>query len=368
MDFSKSIPVFRIFGIQVNLDFSWFVVFFLITYTLAEYFYPYFYPGYSFIIYLLFGAISAIFLFLSVLLHELAHSLVALHYGLPVKNINLFIFGGVAMIEEEAPSPKIEFLIAIAGPICSFILGILFFGIAYFYPENDIFNGLINYLMYVNFAIAFFNLIPAFPLDGGRILRAIIWAKKDIITATKVSAFTGKAFAYFLMLLGALSVIKGSFINAIWYFFLGWFLKNAAEVSYEQTKLSVILSQYKVEQFMQTLKPLLYSDTIYTLMTVYYPFYRISTYPVIGNDGKIYIVSVKDASQIPQHLWSETSVMSIARPLTVYVSPYDTLMRAFKLMNKYNLNEIPVIYNNAVLGVLKRSSIEAVLERYIEKE
>ncbi len=368
MEFAKSIPLFRVFGIQVNLDYSWFIVFFLITYTLAEYFYPYYYPNHSFLTYLFFGAISAILLFVSVLLHELAHSLVAKHYGIPVKNINLFIFGGVAMIEEEAPSPKVEFLIAIAGPICSFILGTIFFLLAYFYPQDDLLNGLINYLMYVNFAIALFNLVPAFPLDGGRILRSIIWAKKDIITATKVSAFTGKAFAYFLMLLGALSVLQGSLINAVWYFFLGWFLKNAAEVSYEQTKLSVILSQYKVERFMRTIKPLLYNDTIYTLMTYYYPFYRSNIFPVIGNDGNIYVVSVKDAMKIPQHLWEKTSVMEIAKPLKVYVSPYDSLFKALKLMNKYQLDELPVIYNNAVLGIIRRVDIENLLEKYLTEE
>lgn len=368
MDFAKSIPLFRVFGIQVNLDYSWFIVFFLITYTLAEYFYPYYYPNHSFLTYLFFGAISAILLFVSVLLHELAHSLVAKHYGIPVKNINLFIFGGVAMIEEEAPSPKVEFLIAIAGPLCSFFLGMTFFLLAYFYPEDNLFNGLINYLMYVNFAIAFFNLVPAFPLDGGRILRSIIWAKKDLITATKVSAFTGKAFAYFLMLLGVLSIVQGSFINAVWYFFLGWFLKNASEASYEQTKLSVILSQYKVEQFMRTLKPLLFSDTIYTLMTHYYPFYKSNIFPVIGNDGKIYTVSIKDAMSVPQTLWETTSVMEIAKPLQAYVSPYDSLFKALKIMNKYGLDELPVIYNNAVLGIIRRIDIENLLERYLAEE
>ncbi len=368
MNFSKSIPIFKVFDIQINLDYSWFFVFILITYTLAEYFYPYYYPGHSVLTYLFFGAISTILLFVSVLLHELAHSLVAKHYGIPVKNINLFIFGGVAMIEEEAPDPKVEFLIAIAGPICSFLLGSFFFLIAYFYPEDNLFNGLINYLMIVNFAIAFFNLVPAFPLDGGRILRSIIWAKKDLITATKVSTFTGKAFAYFLMLLGLLSLVQGSFINAVWYIFLGWFLKNAAEVSYEQTKLSVILSQYKVEMFMRTIKPLLYTDTVYTLMTSYYPFYRFSIYPVIGDDGKIYIVHIKDAMKIPQSLWETTSIMKIAKPLKVYVSPYESLYKALKLMNRYNLDELPVIYGNTVLGIIRRIEIEHILEKYLSQE
>ncbi len=368
MDLSRPIPLFRVFGIQVNLDYSWFIIFFLLSYTLAEEYYSYYYPGYSTFIYWLFGALSTILLFTSVLLHELAHSLVARRFGLNVSNIDLFIFGGVAMIEEEAPSPKAEFFIAIAGPICSFILALIFFILGFLYPYDDLIYGLISYLFYINLAIALFNLIPAFPLDGGRILRALIWTKKDIITATKVSSFTGKAFAYFLMLLGVLSLIKQEFINAVWYFLLGWFLKSAAQISYEQTKISAVLSKYKVESLMQTLRPLLYSDTIHTLMTMYYPFYKAKTYPVIGNDGKIYIVSVEDAAQIPQHLWNETSVMEIARPLTFYVSPYDTLYRAMKIMAKHNLDEIPVIYNNTVLGIIKSSSIEALWEKHFEGE
>jgi len=368
MEFSKPIPLFKVLGIQINLDFSWFIVFFLISYTLAEYFYPYFYPEHSLLIYWFMGAISAILLFASVLLHELSHSVVAIKHGLPVKNINLFIFGGIAMIEEEAPSPKAEFLIAVAGPICSFVLGLFFFTLAYFYPGDDLFNGLINYLIYVNFALAFFNLIPAFPLDGGRILRSIIWHKKDLLTATQISSFTGKAFAYFLMLLGFLSLIKGSFLNAVWYAFLGFFLKNAAETSFQQTKLSVILSRYKVEMFMQTVKPLLSSDTIYTLMTVYYPFYRSSIYPVIGNDGKIYIVDVRDISQIPQTKWPEISVIQIAKPVEAYVSPYDTLYKALRIMNRYGLNELPVIYKNTVLGIIKRQIIESIVEKYMLEE
>ncbi len=368
MSLVKPLPIWRIFGIQINIDFSWFIIFFLLTYTLAEYFYPYFYPGHSFFSYIFFGAVSAVLLFVSVLLHELSHSLVAIKYGLAVKEINLFVFGGIAMIEDEPPSPKAEFLIAIAGPICSFILSLFFFLIAYFYPSDDLFNGLINYLMYANFAIAVFNLVPAFPLDGGRILRAFIWSKKDLLTATKITAFTGKAFGYFLMLLGFLSIVKGSFISAAWYFFLGIFIKFAAESSFQQTKISAVLSQYKVEMFMQTMKPLLYNDTVYTLMTTYYPFYRVSVYPVIGQDGKIYIVDVNDALKVPQVSWQSTYVIQIAKPLTVYVSPYDTLTKAYKIMNKYGLDELPVIYKNTVLGVIKRQSIETVLERFMIEE
>ncbi|WP_456392326.1 site-2 protease family protein [Persephonella sp.] len=364
----RSIPLFRIFGIQVNLDFSWFIVFFLISFTLAEYFFPHYYPGHSFIVYWLVGAVSAILLFASVLLHELSHSLVAMKFGIPVKEIDLFIFGGVAMIEEEAPSPKVEFLVAAAGPVCSFTLAFLFFILALIYPVDDLVNGIINYLMLVNFALGAFNLVPAFPLDGGRILRAIIWAKKDLLTATKISSWTGTAFAYVLMLFGILSVIQGNLLNAMWYGLLGLFLRNASKMSYEQTKLSVILSGYRVEQFMHTVKPVLPDETVADFMMYYYPVYRAEIYPVIGPDGRLYILDVRRLKEIPQTQWAVTKVIDVAQPMEVYVSPYDTLLKAIKLMNRYQMDQLPVVYGNTVLGVIKRDVIEALLERYYLQE
>ena len=364
----KSIPLFKIYGIQVNLDYSWFIVFFLISFTLAEYFFPSYYPGYSFVVYWFVGAISAVLLFGSVLLHELSHSLVAMRFNIPVREIDLFIFGGVAMIEEEAPSPKIEFLIAIAGPLCSFTLAFFFFILAVIYPQDDLFNGIINYLMYVNTALALFNLIPAFPLDGGRILRAIIWSKKDILTATKVSSWTGTAFAYTLMLFGILSVLQGNLLNAMWYGLLGLFLKNASKLSYEQTKLAVILSKYRVEQFMNTLKPILPDETVADFMLYYYPVFKTEVFPVIGADGNIYTLFLDDIKKIPQSQWNKIKVHQVAHPMEVSVSPYDSLLKVIKLMNRYQIDQIPVVYANTVLGIIKRDVIEALLERYFVQE
>jgi len=364
----NTIPLFKVFGIQINLDYSWFVVFLLITVTLAAGYFPHAYPGLNTFLYWIAGAISAVLLFASVLLHELSHSLVALHYGIPVKEINLFIFGGVALIEEEAPSPKIEFQIAIAGPICSFILGTIFLIIAYFYPQDDLLNGIINYLMIVNYIVAFFNLVPAFPLDGGRILRAIIWAKKDLLTATKISSMTGTAFAYFLILLGILSLIEGSFINALWYGLIGLFLKQASKSSYEQTKLTIILSKYKVQNFLQTMKPIFPDETLYTVMTQYFPFYHTKTLPVLGTDGKFYIVDIEDIKSIPQSEWDRIKVIEIAKPIEVYVSPFDSLVKALTIMKNFDLEELPVIYENTFLGIIKRSTIETLLANYMLQE
>ncbi len=361
--FAKTIPLFRLFGIQINLDYSWFLIFFLITYVLAFGYFPYAYPGYSSLIYVVAGAFSAILLFASVLLHELAHSLVARRFGLSVREIDLFIFGGVAMIEEEAPDPKAEFLIAIAGPIASLFIGLFFFLIALIYPVDDIFNGIINYLMIVNFIIALFNLIPAFPLDGGRILRAILWAKKDLLTATRISAKTGTYFAYFLIFIGILSAIRGQLLNGIWYGLIGFFLKQASERSYQQTKISYILSKYRVQNFLITVKPLLANQTLYEVFTYYYPFYHLHIYPVIGEDGKIYVLNISKFKNIPQEKLMNIKVGDVAEPLKVYVSPFDNLTKALRLMNKYNLDELPVIYENTVLGIIKRITIESILER-----
>ncbi len=358
MKFSP-IPLFRVFGIQINLDYSWFIVFLLITFTLAEYFYPYFYPNYSAIIYWLFGAISAILLFASVLLHELSHSLVALKFGIPVKEINLFIFGGVAMIEEEAHSPKEEFLIAIAGPLMSFSLGIFFLILVLLYPVDDIFNGLINYLMYVNFIIGFFNLIPAFPLDGGRILRSILWRKKDLLTATKITSTLGKYFGYFLIFIGILYIIQGNFVNGGWSILLGMFITQAAKVSYEESKLSYVLSKYKVEQFMTTLKPLFYNSPVNELIDFYQPFYHINYFPVIGKDGRFYIVDINEIKN------KEGTLEKYLEDIKCFVSPYDSLFKALKIMNKCNMDELPVIYKNTFLGIIKRSQIENLLENML---
>jgi len=364
---SKPIKLFNIFGIPVRLDPSWFIVFILLTITLGFGYYKYNYPNHNVLIYLFWGVVSSIFLFVSVLLHELAHSLVAIKFKIPVREIVLFIFGGVAMMEDEAPSPKAEFAVAIAGPIMSFFLGIVFFFLALFYPTDNLLNGFLNYLMFVNIMLGIFNLIPAFPLDGGRILRAILWAKKDILFATKVSSLTGKLFAGLLVLIGIVNLFKSNFVAFIWYVLLGTFLYQASRESYETTKLNVILSRYRVENVMEIVKPLLPEHTILDYMNEYYPIYKTSTYPLIGEDGRFYYIDIRDIRQIPFTEWEFIKVKDIAKPVEFYVEPFDRLTKAFRLMMKYNLDELPVIYKQTLLGILRRSRIENIIEREYRK-
>ncbi len=364
--FLKTIPLFRIFGIQINLDYSWFIIFFLITIALAEGYYSHVYQGYPHVVYWIAGAVSAVLLFASVLLHELSHSLVARKRGLSVKEIDLFIFGGVAMIEEEAPDPKSEFLIAIAGPIASFLIGLFFFLIAYYYPYDDLFNGIVNYLMIVNFILGFFNLIPAFPLDGGRVLRAIIWSKKDIITATKVSSQSGVLFAYFLIAVGIFYIFSGN-LNGLWYMLLGLFIRQAAKRGFEQTLLYSVLSKYRVQNFLVTVKPLFPDQSLSDIFNYYYPFYHLRIYPVLSNDGSIKIVDISKYKNLSPEEMERIKISEVAEDLKAYVSPFDNLATAIKVMNRYGIDELPVIYANTVLGIIKRATIESIVERELSE-
>ena len=358
----RPIKLFNIFGIPIKLDKSWFIVFLLLTITLTFGYYKINYPDHNILVYLFWGVVSSIFLFISVLLHELAHSVVAKSFKIPVREIILFIFGGVAMMEDEAPSPKAEFTVAIAGPIMSFFLGITFGLLAYIYPTDDLLNGFLNYLMAINFMIAIFNLVPAFPLDGGRILRSIIWAKKNILVATKISSLSGKIFAGVLIFFGIISLFKGNFISFVWYILLGGFLYQASVESYETTKLNVILSRYKVENLIEVIKPLLPNQTILEYMNEYYPVYKTSIYPLIGDDGKFYYISIDDIRKIPFTKWEYIKVIDIAKPIKVYVEPFDKLTKAYKLMINHNLDELPVIYKQTLLGIIRRSRIEYIIQ------
>ncbi len=355
----KKIPLFKIFGIQINLDFSWFIVFFLITFTFATGFFPYQYPGYNPILYWIVSAVAAVLLFVSVLLHELGHSLVARRFGIPVKEIDLFIFGGVAMIEEEAHSPKEEFLIAIAGPIVSIILGFFFLILAWFYPKDDLINGLINYLMYANFLIGVFNLIPAFPLDGGRILRAFLWQKTgDLLKATKFASDAGKLFGIFLAILGFFYIIAGSFINGVWLILIGFFVYNAAINNFEASKFRLYLSRYKVENFMEPIKPVFHDTPVGEILSKHYPTQKTEHFVVIGKDGKFHVVDVK---KLKDATFLEP-VGKYAEEVKCYVSPFDNLYKAYSLMVKCNRKELLVIYKNTLLGIIRQNSFKHLLE------
>lgn len=225
----------RVFGIPVGLDSSWFFVFGLLTWVLADNYYPAEFFNWPPVWYWVMGAVTALCYFASILLHEIGHSVVALLYRIRVRNITLFMYGGVAQIEGDSPSASAEFLIAIAGPLVSFILAFVCYMLLRVFPNTPLLLALVEYLAYINLVLGLFNLIPGYPLDGGRVLRSIVWAiTGDLRRATFVAAKVGQSFAYIFILIGFWKIFSGNIGGGLWIIFLGWFLKNAATDQLQQ--------------------------------------------------------------------------------------------------------------------------------------
>ena len=251
----RQIRLFSLFGFEVKLDLSWLLLGLLIGWSLGAGLFPQRYPGLSPTVYTWMGVSVAIAVFFSIVFHEFSHSIVARYFGMPIRGITLFIFGGVAEMEREPPGPKSEFLMAIAGPIASFLLAWLFwvlerFGTAASWPVPV--TGVCHTIWVINLSVAVFNLVPAFPLDGGRVLRAALWHfKRNLRTATFVSSRIGRAFGMLLMLLGIVSFIGGNPIGGMWLFLIGLFVRGAAESSYQQMIVSEVIRDKPVSEFMR---------------------------------------------------------------------------------------------------------------------
>ncbi|MFQ5799880.1 MAG: site-2 protease family protein, partial [Bacteroidota bacterium] len=236
--FGKRIPLFKLFGFSVCIDASWFILAIFITWSLANWLFPDHFHGLPTATYWWMGVAGASGLFASIVFHEFCHSIIARRYGLPMKGITLFIFGGVAEMADEPESPKAEFLMAIAGPISSVVLatGLLFLYVVGKHAAwSEPINGVLWYLWFINYVLAGFNLLPAFPLDGGRVLRSILWAiKGNLRWATRIASRLGSGFGLFLIIMGAINVFKGSVPGGIWLFLIGMFIRNASQMSYRQ--------------------------------------------------------------------------------------------------------------------------------------
>ena len=246
-----AIPVGRILGIPIDLDPSWFLVFALLTWTLAVGYYPAEFKDWPVMEYWIVGAITACCLYGSVLLHELGHSVVARRYGIPVRRITLFIFGGVAQIASEPPSPRAEFWVAIAGPVVSILLATGFHLAEPALPSGSALLALAKYLAYINGVLVLFNLIPGFPLDGGRIFRALVWGfTRNLRRATVVAGNVGRFIGFLFILTGVWKILGGNLINGMWIAFIGWFLESAALAQIQLQTVHALLAGHTVAESM----------------------------------------------------------------------------------------------------------------------
>jgi Zn-dependent protease len=296
---TKRFKIFDLLGFPVYLDLSWFVAAVLIAWSLAANLFPRQVEDLTRNTYWLMGIAGAIGLFACILAHELGHAVIARRFHMPIRGITLFIFGGVAELSKEPPSAKAEFFVAIAGPIVSVVISMACFAIVAFQGTwlPDPVNAVVWYLAMINAILVIFNLIPAFPLDGGRVLRSFLWhLKNDLRWATRISSSIGSAFGTALMLFAVLSLLSDNLLGAIWQFLIGMLLKNAAQMSYQQVLIRRALEGEPVSRFMNpnviSVEP---SLTVESLVDDYVYRHHHKMYPVIENDRVVGCVTTRFA-------------------------------------------------------------------------
>lgn len=366
--FGKGIRVTKIFGIEIWVDYSWLIIFALVAWSLASSYFPHEYPGLGVTPYWIMGAVSAVLLFVCVLLHELSHSYIARKSGIVVPRITLFIFGGVAQISEEPRSAKMEFNIAIAGPICSFILGVIFWILSKtgYASSHKGFLAISEYLAFINIALVIFNMIPGFPLDGGRILRAYLWNKwQDIKKATYTVSRIGSAFGIGLMLLGLVNFFLGNLIGGIWFVFIGMFLNQAAKSGYQMTVFKDVLSGVRVKDVM-TPNVVSVSDslTLSDLVQNYFYHHLFVSFPVVSGGGELIgMISVSQVKNVPKDIWHEKRVGDIMMKASEIqaISPEEEALSALNLLMRNELGRLPVVERNKLVGIITRRDIMTLL-------
>ncbi|MGH7545372.1 MAG: M50 family metallopeptidase [Gemmatimonadota bacterium] len=356
--FGRRFELFRLFGIAIRVDVSWFIIAILITWSLAQAF-PRFYSGLSPATYWGMAASGALGLFASILLHECSHALAARRFGVPIRGITLFIFGGVAEMEDEPQNPKAEFVVAIAGPIVSILIGLLgLFGWAVARSAGwpTPIEGVLGYLGLINGVLVAFNLVPAFPLDGGRVLRSALWHWKGSLRwATRIASQIGSGFGFVLIGLGVFWVLRGDFIGGMWWFLIGLFLRNAAQMGYQQVLMRRALEGEVVRHFMKTDPVVISPDIpIARLVEDYVYRHHHKMFPVVDGDRLLGYVTTRDVKEVPREEWAQRMVRDIVEPATTEntVGPDADALRALATMSRTGASRLLVVEDGRLLGVL----------------
>jgi Zn-dependent protease/CBS domain-containing protein len=361
----QSISLGRILGIPIGLDYSWFLIFFLLTWMLAGSYYPAEFPGWSPGLYWLVGAVTAIMLFASVLAHELGHSIVAVRYGIPVRRITLFIFGGVAELSDEPRKAVIEFWIAVAGPFVSLFLAVSFGVLAPLFAGVETIHALLRYLAFINGALVVFNLIPGFPLDGGRIFRAFLWAVTgNFRRATLIAAYGGRLIAFLFIIGGVWLIFTGNFLNGIWMAFIGWFLDNAASAQIQYVQVRGALSGYTVANAMiQDYGAIPDYLTLQELVDSFILGNGQRSFVVKDTQGPVGLLTVHQVKDFSRQQWPQTPVVEAMIPLErmLSVRPETPLWTALSLMDRKGVNQLPVVMDGRIIGMLSRDGIISFL-------
>jgi Zn-dependent protease len=358
--FGPRFKLFKLFGFQVNVDLSWTVVFVLLSWTFAVNWFPQARPGLGTGTYWAMGVVTALLMFLSIVLHEVSHAMVARRFGLPIRGITLFIFGGVAEMTEEPPTAKSEFLVAIAGPIASIVIGgfclaLWAAGQVGGWPGPVV--SIAGVLAWINVTLVIFNMVPAFPLDGGRVLRSVLWQwKGNLRWATRVTSGIGSAFGTALIIFGVVNFIatRGDFSGA-WMALVGFFLRNAARLSYQQLLLRTALEGEPVARFMKT-DPVTVPRhlSVRELVDDYFLRHTHKLYPVVEGDRLVGCVTTADIKRLPREEWDRQTVGAIAQRQCEEntIAPTTDAMAALAAMSRGRASRLMVVDGDRLVGIL----------------
>lgn len=358
------IPLGRIFGIPIYLHTSWFIIFFLITLSLATQFTSE-HPGWSRQEHWLLGLITSVLFFASVVFHELSHSVVARHYKIPVQSITLFVFGGLSRISRDPSEAKQEFSVAIAGPLSSLLLAGCFWLVWRYVSAGDMVHAAARWLAEINLALALFNLVPGFPLDGGRVLRGLVWGITGNFTrATQIASNAGKIFAYLMIGVGIWQALNGNWVGGLWLAFIGWFLLSAAQESYAIVAVRNMLRGVRAEDIMTTDVPTVPRDM--SIEEYVQDVLRTGRrcHVVMAGDKPVGLITLAAARSVPRDEWSNQSVQAVTLPVDkiLWASPEEPALGVLQRMQNQDVNQMPVISENHIVGMISRDTILRVLQ------
>ena len=357
----STISLGRILGIPIGVDYSWFLIFALLTWSLATSYFPVEFANWPVAQYWIVGAVTVIFMFGSVVLHELGHSVVALRYKIPVRSITLFIFGGVAQIAAEPPSAISEFWIAIVGPIVSFGLALFFGVLQSLLGTVAPLLAVAKYLAYINGALGLFNLIPGFPLDGGRVFRAILWGiTHNLRKATLIAGNVGRLIAFIFILVGVWQIFTGNFGNGLWIAFIGWFLESAASSQIQQQTIHDLLAGHHVADAMRRDYTWILPDTtLQQLIDKHILGGGRRSLVVKQADQVVGLLTLHNVKAIPSTAWSSTTAVQVMIPMEKmkWIRPEADLVDALGEMDRDGVNQLPVMLGDQIQGILGRDDV-----------
>jgi Zn-dependent protease/CBS domain-containing protein len=363
----RGFRLFRLAGIDVTIDASWLIVFALVAWGVSGGYLPSRYPGQSPAVYLAAGLVTAVLFFASVLAHEFCHSLVARAAGMEVKGITLFLFGGVSQIAEESGDPGTEFRVAVVGPLCSVVLAGVFWALHRLWAAPESVAGVVlGYLGWINLALGVFNLVPGFPLDGGRVLRAVVWWRTGSFTrATRVAANAGKGFAVLLMALGGWQMLTGNLVGGLWFLLIGGFLRSTAEAGYRETLMRKALEGVRVGEVMVEdvlcVTPDLPLDQ---LIRDYVLHHGYKGYPVVEAGRVVGIVTLEGVRQIREAERATTAVRDVMAPVadSLRISPEASLADALRTMTATGSSRVLVLQGEKLAGLVTKSGLVRFVE------